>query len=230
MGLVGPLARELARDFQVISYQLRGEDDCFALRRRFDLVDLVNDLAELLDWFGLEQPALMGVSFGGVLALELAVRQPGRARSLSLQGVGPRFEPGLLQQVAGLVLSRYPLPSDNPFVNQFFNLFFGRRQQPGPLFDFVTSQCWQTDQGVMAHRFGMVEQVDFTGRLRSVQTPVLLMAGERDLLVSPQGLAELGRQLPGSKQVRLSGSGHLAFVTQPERVASEFRAFLAERG
>jgi 3-oxoadipate enol-lactonase len=229
MALVGPLARELARDFQVISYQLRGEDDCFALRRRFDLPDLVGDLAELLDWFGLERPAVMGVSFGGVLALELAVRRPGRARSLVLQGVGPCFEPGLLQQAAGLVLSRYPLPADNPFVNQFFNLFFGRRQQPGPLFDFVTSQCWQTDQGVMAHRFHMVEQVDFRGRLAGVQAPVLLMAGERDLLVSAQGLADLGRQLPCARQVRLAGSGHLAFVTQPERVAAEVRSFLMER-
>jgi 3-oxoadipate enol-lactonase len=231
MALVGPLARELGRNYQVISYQLRGEDDCFALRRRFDLGDLVADLAELLDWFGLERPALMGVSFGGVLALELAVRRPGRVRSLALQGVGPRFEPGLLQQAASLVLSRYPLPADNPFVNQFFNLFFGRRQQPGPLFDFVTSQCWQTDQGVMAHRFHMVEQVDFTGRLGGVQVPVLLLAGERDLLVSPQGLTELARQLPGSRAVRLPGCGHLAFVTQPERVAGEVRAFLAaERG
>jgi 3-oxoadipate enol-lactonase len=159
MDLVGPLARQLARDHQVISYQLRGEDDCFALRRRFDLADLVDDLAEFLDWFGLERPALMGVSFGGVLAMELGIRRPGRVRSLAVQGVGPRFEPGLLQQAAGMVLSRYPLPVDNPFVNQFFNLFFGRRQQPGPLFDFVTRQCWQTDQSVMAHRFRMVEEV-----------------------------------------------------------------------
>src|SRR5204862_7158542 len=133
-----PLARVLARDFQVISYQLRGEDDCFALRRRFDLGDLVEDLNELLDWFGLERPALMGVSFGGVLALELAIRRPGRMRALALQGVGPRFEPGLLQQVAGTVLSRYALPTDNPFAHQFFNLLFGGRQKPGPLVDFVT--------------------------------------------------------------------------------------------
>ena len=152
--LLGPLARGAGlRDHQVISYQLRGEDDCFALRQRFDLLDLVNDLSELLDWLGLERPALMGVSFGGVLALELAIRRPGRVRSLLLQGVGSRFESSLLQQVAGMVLSRYPLPADNPFVNQFFNLFFGSKQKPGPLFDFVTRQCWQTDQSVMAHRF-----------------------------------------------------------------------------
>src|SRR5262245_20413957 len=226
MQLVGPLARELARHFQVISYQLRGEDDCFALRRRFGLVDLVDDLRELIDWFGLERPALMGVSFGGVLALELAIRRPGLMRALVLQGVGSRFEPGLLQQVAGLVLSRYPLPSDNPFLNQFFNLFFGGRQQPGPLFDFVTRQCWQTDQSVMAHRFRMVEQINFGDRLTTVRAPALLMAGDRDLLVSATGLRELSQSLPGSTPVQLPGCGHLAFVTHPERVAAEVRAFL----
>jgi len=63
-GLLGPLARLLSAHFRVISYQLRGEDDCFALRRRFDLQDLVADLAEFLDWHYLERPALLGVSFG----------------------------------------------------------------------------------------------------------------------------------------------------------------------
>ena len=226
MELLGPLAQELARDFQVISYQLRGEDDCFALRRRFDLPDLVEDLAELLDWLGLERPALMGVSFGGVLALELAIRRPGRLRSLITQGVGPRFTPGLLQQAAGLVLSRYPLPADSPFVNQFFNLFFGGRQKPGPLFDFVTAQCWRTDQSVMAHRFHMAEKVDFAGRLGCVRSPALVLAGERDLLVSAAGLSELAAELPAGRAVRLPGCGHLAFVTHPERVAGEVRAFL----
>jgi 3-oxoadipate enol-lactonase len=226
MHLVGPLAQALSRHYQVISYQLRGEDDCFALRRRFGLTDLVDDLRELLDWFGLERPALMGVSFGGVVALELALRRPGMMRSLIVQGVGPRFEPGLLQQIAGLVLSRYPLPSDNPFFNQFFNLFFGGRQRPGPLFDFVTRQCWQTDQGVMAHRFNMVEQVDFTGRVGGLRAPALLMAGDRDLLVSTHALKSLANGLPGATAVTLPGCGHLAFVTHPERVAAEVAAFL----
>jgi 3-oxoadipate enol-lactonase len=226
MDLLGPLARALARDHQVIAFQLRGEDDCFALRQRFDLKDLAEDLSELLDWFALERPALVGVSFGGLVALELALRQPWRARSLVLHGVGPRFEAGLLQQVAGLVLSRYPLPSDNPFVNQFFNLFFGGKQKPGPLFDFVTRQCWQTDQGVMAHRFRMAERLDYSGRLRGVRCPVLLVAGERDLFVSAAGMDEMARELRDARAVRLGGCGHLGFVTHPERVAAEVRSFL----
>jgi pimeloyl-ACP methyl ester carboxylesterase len=224
--LLGPLARRLARDFRVISYQLRGEDDCFALRQHFDLGDLVDDLGEFLDWCGLESPPVVGVSFGGVLALELAIRRPYRLRSLALQGVGVRFEPGLLQQVAGTVLARYPLPTDNPFVNQFFNLFFGGRQRQGPLFQFVTRQCWQTDQSVMAHRFQMVEAFDARDRLGAVRAPTLLMAGDRDLLVSAQSLRTLGAGIRGSRKVTLPRCGHLAFVTRAEQVADEVRQFL----
>src|SRR5262245_54390067 len=172
--LLGPLARLLAAQYRVISYQLRGEDDCFALRRRFGLKDLVEDLAEFLEWHCLETPALCGVSFGGVLALEFATRFPHRLRKLVVQGAGARFERGLLQQVAGMVLARYPLPTDSPFVNQFFNLLFGGRQQPGPLFEFVTRQCWQTDQSVMAHRFQLVEQFDMGRRQERVRVPTLV--------------------------------------------------------
>jgi pimeloyl-ACP methyl ester carboxylesterase len=227
--LLGPLARSLAGNFQVISYQLRGEDDCFALRQRFDLGDLVEDLREFLDWFGLERPPLLGVSFGGVLALELAIRWPNRLQALLTQGVGARFESGLLQQVAGWVLSRYPLPSDSPFVNQFFNLFFGGRQRPGPLFDFVTRQCWQTDQSVMTHRFHLVESFDPGSRLRSVRVPALLMAGNRDLLTSPSSLRDLADGIDDSHRVELPGCGHLAFVTHPQRIAAEATRFLKER-
>lgn len=224
--LLGPMARQLARQHRVISYHLRGEDDCFALRQRFDIDDLVSDLAEFIEWHGLEQPALCGVSFGGVLAMEYAVRYPHRVSQLVLQGVGARFEKSLFQRVAGMVLARYPLPADNPFINQFFNLLFGGRQEAGPLFDFVTSQCWKTDQGVMAHRFQLVEEYDIGDRLERILAPTLILAGERDLLVSPRSLQALQRGLADARLVRLPGAGHLAFITQAERMAREIEVFL----
>ena len=103
---------------------------------------------------------------------------------LVIQGAGAYFDHGLLQQVAGIILSRYPLPTDNPFVNQFFNLLFGGRPKPSPLVEFVIRQCWQTDQSVMAHRFHLIRDFDIASRLDSIQVPGLIMAGTRDLLVS----------------------------------------------
>ncbi len=224
--LLGPLARILAQHYRVISYQLRGEDNCFALRRPFDLADLVADLGEFLDWLCLERPTLLGVSFGGVLALEFAARHPHRLDRLVVQGVGARFEHGLLQQVAGTVLSRFPLPADNPFINQFFNLLFGSRQKKDALFDFVTRQIWQTDQSVMAHRFQLVESYDILPRLGRIRVPTLILAGDRDVLVSARSLTELCEGIDRAEFHRLSGCGHLAFVTKPSLVAEKVRQFL----
>jgi len=227
--LLGPLARLLADNFRVISYQLRGEDDVFALRQRFGLQDLVSDLAEFLDWHCLERPALFGVSFGGVLGLEFAARFPNRLQNLVIQGSGARYERGLLQRVAGAILSRYPLPSDNAFVNQFFNLLFGRRQKPGPLFHFVTRQCWQTDQAVISHRFLMVEKFDMTGKLDRIRVPALVLVGDRDWLVSDRSLSYLQQGISRLKLVRLPRSGHLAFMTHPQRVSQEVTSFLLSK-
>jgi pimeloyl-ACP methyl ester carboxylesterase len=224
--LLGPLARLLSDNFRVISYQLRGEDDVFALRQRFGLQDLVSDLAEFLDWQCLERPSILGVSFGGVLGLEFAARYPNRLQNLVLQGCGASYERGLLQRVASVVLSRYPLPSDNAFINQFFNLLFGRRQKPGPLFHFVTRQCWQTDQAVISHRFRMVEDFDMTGKLGRIRVPTLIMIGDRDWLVSDRSLGHLRDGISELSFVRLSRCGHLAFITHPQRVAEEVKSFL----
>ncbi len=227
--LLGPLARILAKDYRVISYQLRGEDNCFALRRPFDMTDLVKDLGEFLDCLCLENPTLFGVSFGGCLALEFAAKHPYRLNELILQGVGSRFERGLLQLVAGTVLSRFPLPSDNPFVNQFFNLLFGCAQKKDALFDFVTHQIWQTDQSVMAHRFRLVESFHINPRLQRIRVPTLILAGERDVLVSPRGLADLHEGIEQADLFRLPRAGHLAFVTHPNLVADKVRSFLNVR-
>jgi len=228
--LMGPLARRLARDFRVISYQLRGEDDCFALRRRFERANLVEDLREFLDWRGLESPPILGISFGGVLALELAVRWPHRLQALAVQGTGARFERGFLPQVAGLVLSSFPLPFDNPFVNQFFNLLFGSKQEPGPLFEFVTRQVWQTDQSVMAHRFQLVKHFDIVAQLKRVRVPALILAGKKDLLVSEQSRHDLAAGIARSQLEELEGCGHLAAVTHPDLIAAKVRRFLLEQG
>jgi len=223
--LLGPLAKILAKDFRVISYQLRGEENCFALRHQFQLRDLVNDLAEFIDCLCLESPTILGTSFGGVLALEYATRFPHRLDRLIVQGAGPHFESNLLQSVAGAVLSRYPLLADNPFINQFFNLLFGGRQKKDALFEFVTRQYWQTDQSVMAHRLRLVESFDLDDRLHKIRVPTLILAGERDMLVSPGGLQTLRDGIDDCHVMPLPGCGHLAPITHPELLAQKVREF-----
>ncbi len=227
--LLGPLAKVLSRHYRVISYQLRGEDNPFVLRRPFDLQSLVGDLSEFLDSLFLENPTIFGVSFGGLLAAEFAARFPLRVDNLVLQGIGATFQRTLLQRVAGTVLSRIPLPTDSPFINQFFNLLFAGDQKAKPLFRFVVRQCWRTDQSVMAHRFQLAEQFDISPRLDRIQAPTLILAGARDLLVSEPSLQTLHEGIEESELITLAGAGHLGFVTQPQKVAREVVRFLRAR-
>src|SRR5262249_41952913 len=94
------------------------------------------------------------------------------------------------------------------------------------LVDFVTRQCWQTDQSVMAHRFRLVERFDVTSRLNAIRVPTLIMSGERDLLVSKSSLKALREGIEHCRQVSLGNAGHLAFVTNPDTVACQARRFL----
>ena len=129
--LLGPLASQLARHYHVISYQLRGEDDCFALRRRFGLSDLVDDLHEFLDGAAWKRRPCWACPSAASWPWSWRRGVLHRLSSLILQGSVPGSSTGLLQQVASIVLSRYPLPCDSPFVNQFFNLLFGGRREAG---------------------------------------------------------------------------------------------------
>ncbi len=224
--LLGPLARSLAGDHHVFSYQLRGENDCFILRHPFDLDDLVEDLAELLDTLKLENPTIMGLSFGGIIAMKFAMRYPYRLDRLIVQGVGARYERGLIQQIASTVLSRFPLPADSPFVNQFFNLLFGGKQKQDSLFEFVTRQIWQTDQSVMAHRFRLAEALDIEKQLRYIKAPTLVLVGDRDVFVSPNSLTRLCDGIPKYQFARLPNCGHLAFVTKPDVIVRHVEQFL----
>lgn len=226
--LATPLAEEMARYFRVFAYQLRGEEDCFALRRRFELADLAADLHELFESLELERPIVCGVSFGAVIALEFAARYPSRLSGLIVQGADVRFHRTLLRMIAGQVLAGYPLPANHSFVRQFFNLLLGGPSQDVKLFEQIAGQCWTTDQSVMAHRFSLAEKVNLSGLLARIQVPTLVLAGDRDVLVSNRGLQEMKRSIPDVQVVTLPEAGHLAFVTHSEQIAAEAHRWAAE--
>ena len=79
--LVLPLARALARHFQVVVYGLRGDRSPWGgydddLGRVSDIGEHANDLARLIEKLELDCPAVLGVSFGGAIALEFAAEHP----------------------------------------------------------------------------------------------------------------------------------------------------------
>jgi len=225
--LLVPLARHLARRHRVILPGLRGDRSPMGGSWARGVGEYARDLASAIGQLGLERPTVFGVSFGGAIALELAVEEPHLLGGLILQGVEARFRMTLGTTIARRVLERFPLPSDNRFVNQFFNLLHGCKPEPGPLADFVVERCWETDQSVIARRIGQLESFDVSDRLWRIEVPTLVLAGTRDVVVASARQRALASAIPGARFQALDEAGHIAFLTHRQEIARHVRRLMA---
>ena len=225
--LTTPLLRRLARSHQVFTYNLRGErrNGAGALGvTRTPFVDMgqhAADLVGLIERLGLERPSVLGVSFGGAIALEAAVQHPGMLDSLVVHGIEARFRITTAFAIVRRVLERYDLPPDSPFINQFLNLLYAKKPEAGPLADFVVERIWETPQSVMAHRLAQLELFDVTDRLWRLDVPTLVLAGAKDAIVSATRQQRLALQISGARFEAIEGAGHIGFVTHAEAVARQ---------
>ena len=217
--LLTPLARALSRNHRVILYNYRDEYDSLSGRLATRIGDHVRDLDGLINALGLERPTLFGVSFGGAVALEYAVDHPIRVGKLVLSGVEARFRATVGATIARRVLERFPLPADNPFVNQFFNLLHAGQPDQRSMSEFVVDRCWATDQGVMARRLAMLESFDVSERLWRLDAETLILAGSRDVVVPASRQRALAESIPEAHYEVMAGAGHVGFLTHSAEVA-----------
>jgi pimeloyl-ACP methyl ester carboxylesterase len=229
------LAQSLARNFEVFLFGLRGDrDPRIGLDggpgMPWDLAEYAHDLKDLMDRMGLSSPAVMGVSFGGAIALEFAVQYPQNLSALLINGGDARFRTTIASSIARRVLERYPLPSNSPFVNQFFHLLYGKKPEPGPVVDFVIERIWETDQGVMARRLAQLESFDITDQLWRVDVPTMVLAGGRDVIVPAARQRVLADSISGAEFQVIKDAGHVGFLTHRAEVVRVARRFLRRVG
>ncbi len=227
--LLAPLARELARRHEVFLLGFRGDEGVSGQIPAQRPMDHAHDVAETISRLGLERPTVLGVSFGGAVALELAAEMPRSVGGLILYGAEDRFFLNLGATIAVRALERFPLPRDSRFVNQFFNILHGCRPEPGPMVDFIVKTCWETDQGVVASRLRGLEGFSMEDRLWKIDAPTLVMAGSRDVVVPPKRQKAFSTSLAGAHFEAIDGAGHVGFVTHRKEVARLVGQMVRER-
>ncbi len=193
-----------------------------------DIAGSAEDLASLIDYLGLDHPTVFGISYGGAVALELAAHHPESLGGLIVYGAEGRFHRTLGSAIARRVLERFPLPSDNRFVNQFFHLLYGAKPEPGPLVDFVVERIWETDQSVIAERLAQLESFDVSDRLWRIEMPTLVLAGGRDVIVPVERQRALAQDIPGARFETIEGAGHIGFLTHRAEVVRSVRRHLRQ--
>ena len=187
-------------------------------------------VVDLLDELGIARSVVLGYSWGGALAQELAHRAPERVNALvlaaTMPGVGGQppapwvmalmatparyYSRTYLRVVAPLVFGSAPArAADSPSGD-------ARLRKP-PTLRGYTQQLYAITGWSSRHY------------LRTLRTPVLVVAGSHDPLVRPRNARILARLVPGAQLTFVEG-GHLFLLEQPDEGCRIVSAFLDEHG
>lgn len=230
-GIWGHVADELAREFDVVTYDLRGTGGSERPEGPYSLDDFVGDLRSLVNELELERPALVGHSFGGSIALAYAVRYPDDVAAVASIG-GPVVLPdqgrqGLRDRAEMVEREGMASVAETVATNGTAPSF--RERDPEGFADLV-EMLGANDPGPYAATCRVLAGMDLRPGLGHVTAPVLLVAGDRDGVVPPAAGDEIEAALPHvARRVTVEDCGHNLTVERPDVLVEELRSFLRER-
>jgi len=219
-----PFMQKLAQHFDVIAPEHPG----FGESDTPDWLDTIHDLAyfylDLLAQLKLDKVNLVGLSFGGWVAAELAVRSTERLASLTLAGAAGLHVPGVAQMDPFLC-------TDEQRLRDFFHdqdkakEVIARALRP-ELEDValknrttVAKLTWQPrSHDPHLHKW-----------LHRIDVPTLLVWGDHDRMFPKEHALAYQRSIPGAKVVIVPECGHVPQIEQPEAFAAAIETFLQPR-
>jgi pimeloyl-ACP methyl ester carboxylesterase len=219
----------LADDCTVIVWDVPGAGGSQPPPSSFRVDDYADVLAVFLQVLGVRRCHVAGLSFGGTLALALAVRAPGVVGSLVLLSAYAGWRGSLGADAAAARMRACEeaarlLPAE--FGTVMLPSMFSAGVPASAAAEFRASVEAFDREGFLTMARAC-EEADLTAVLGAVGAPTLVVAGDADVR-APLPVAEAIRAgIPGSRLVVLPGVGHVVTVESPDAVTREMRAFLA---
>jgi pimeloyl-ACP methyl ester carboxylesterase len=219
----------LSDAFTVVAWDAPGFGGSSDPPRAFLLPDFADCLAAFIAALGAGRPHVVGLSFGGGLALELYRRHPGLPASLVLvsayAGWAGSLPPEIVEERLRLAERLADEPPDR-LVAEMLPTLFSESAPAEVVSGFAASVAETRPAGLRASARAFAE-ADLRDVLPRIAVPTLLLYGDRDVR-SPLGVARaLHAEIPGSRLVVIPGAGHVCNLEAPEAVDAELRAFLA---
>ena len=202
-----PFFQSFAKKFHVYAPTHPGFGRSGGFEQIADIEDMAFHYIDMFDALGLEQVCLGGVSLGGWIAAEIAVRWPERVKKLWIADApGVRVEGVPMGDLFRLMQNREKLRE---------LLFFDPK---GPMASVVIRD--NPDEQMMLYAFQamsvlarMVWQRPYdpklAGRLRRIACPTLLLWGDHDKLVPPAYGEAYQKAIPGSELKLIKDCGHM---------------------
>jgi 3-oxoadipate enol-lactonase len=193
--------------------------------------DMADDVAAVLAESGVQRADVFGISLGGMVAQQLALRHPHRIRKLVLACTTPGGKDAIrISPRAALALVRAAsmpfeegLRASAPWVLSEEALT--RRPEIVDLWIAIASSEPRSTSGVLAQLLAAARH-DASRMLRYIEHPTLVVTGDADRLLSPENSGVLAARLPNAKLVVLPGAGHDFPTERPDETARIVRDFV----
>jgi 3-oxoadipate enol-lactonase len=218
------LAALHARGLQTISYDHRGTGRSPRVESPFAITELADDADELLDELGLESVHVLGISMGGMVAQELALRRPGRVRTLALGCTycgGPEArlteEPIVRRLTEALGSGDRELALRTAYEVNLSTRFRAQDERFAPFYEMATTLPVAVE--VIMLQMQAIAGHDTSARLHEIAAPTLVVHGTEDQMLAASNGELIARLIPGARLELLDGVGHMLWWEEPERSA-----------
>jgi pimeloyl-ACP methyl ester carboxylesterase len=182
----------------------------------YTLDDMADDAAGLLDALDIDRAHVIGVSMGGMIGQTFAIRHPDRLLSLT-SIMSTTGDPAVGQPRPDVMMSLVtPAPEDRDGFIEFQVNFFrlvGSPEYPMPEEELrgLIGRSYDRmnyPEGFVRQLTGILASGDRTAALANVTAPTLVIHGEADPLIQPDGGEATAKAIPGAKLVKIPGMGH----------------------
>jgi pimeloyl-ACP methyl ester carboxylesterase len=220
----------LSRRLQVLTFDNRGVGRSRSLQLAYTTEAMADDAVSVLDLAGVKRVHVYGISLGGMVAQQLALRHPSRVRSLVLGAThagGPHMHrPDI--DVMGFLWERLLLPSEDAAWRSV-PLNYSERcraEHPERIAEDVAQRLAHpfSEQAYRAQLFAAALH-DCYDQLNRIRVPTLVVHGDDDRMVPVQNGRMIAERIPGAELLELSDTGHL-YPTEAPHVDEEIAAFM----
>lgn len=179
----------------------------------------MSDVVRVLDFFEAEKAHLVGLSMGGRIAREVALRHPQRLFSLTLANTSPGFDALSPEQVRRFVEERRNRTPES------MQALLGSRADPGAYPALLKAFHALRKPSYLKTLEASVAQ-DRAAPVERIRVPTLVITGTEDRVYPAPIAQNMARRIPGAKLAALEGCGHLSNLEQPERFNRVLMEFL----
>jgi pimeloyl-ACP methyl ester carboxylesterase len=219
-----PFLDQLARTYRVIAPRHPG----FGTSERPSWFRTVHDIAylylDLIDRLDLGAPLVVGSSFGGWVALEMAVRAPAKlGRLVLLDSLGVKFSGREERDITDI----YVLAADEVVRRTFAdpNVAPDYTQLAD---DELRAIACDREAAVLYGWKPYMHDPALVHWLHRVTAPTLVLWGEADGIASPAYGERLAGAIPGGRFAKIAAAGHYPQIEQPASVADAIERFAQE--